>query len=57
MSNDVVQVRYDQLEDIANRFARKAQETAQLQQRILRDAQALQNGGWMGQARRPLATR
>lgn len=48
MSNDVVQVRYDQLEDIANRFARKAQETAQLQQRILRDAQALQNGGWMG---------
>lgn len=48
MSNNVVQARYDQLDDIANRFARKAQEAAQMQQRILRDAQALQNGGWMG---------
>jgi WXG100 family type VII secretion target len=48
MSNDIVQARYDQLDDIANKFARKAQEAAQMQQRILRDAQALQNGGWMG---------
>lgn len=48
MSNEIVQARYDQLDDIANRFARKAQEAAQMQQRILRDAQALQNGGWMG---------
>ncbi len=48
MSAEIVQAKYDDLTTIARRFARQAEVTAQVQRRVERAMNALQNGGWQG---------
>jgi len=48
MTNDIIQAQYDQLEQIAVRFGRQAEATAQMQGRVQQSLRALQAGGWEG---------
>jgi WXG100 family type VII secretion target len=48
MSAEVIQSKYEELENIARRFEQQAQATRALQQRVQRSAGALRNGGWVG---------
>lgn len=48
MGNDIIQAQYDQLEQIAVRFGRQAEATAQTTQRVQQAMRALQAGGWEG---------
>jgi len=48
MSADTIQAKYDQLEMIAKRFGQQVQAQGELQRRVGRNMQALQNGGWQG---------
>ena len=48
MTNDIIQAQYDQLEQIAARFGRQAEATAQMQGRVQQSLRALQAGGWEG---------
>lgn len=48
MGADVIQAQYDQLEQIAVRFGRQAESTAQTTQRMQQSMRALQAGGWEG---------
>lgn len=48
MGADVIQAQYDQLEQIAVRFGRQAEATAQTTQRVQQSMRALQTGGWEG---------
>lgn len=50
MLNDTIQVDYDQLADVANQFEQQAEECIQLTQRLKGPVEALQNGGWEGDA-------
>ena len=45
MTNDILQAQYDQLEQIAARFGRQAEATAQMQGRVQQSLRALQAGG------------
>ena len=48
MSADIIQVQYDQLEQIAVRFGQQAEVAAQTQGRVQQSLRALQSGGWEG---------
>jgi WXG100 family type VII secretion target len=48
MSADVIQTQYDQLEQIAARFGRQAEATAQTTSRVQQSLRGLQAGGWEG---------
>lgn len=48
MGNDTIQAQYDQLEQIAMRFGRHAEATAQTTQRLQQSLRALQAGAWQG---------
>lgn len=48
MSAEVIQTQYDNLQKVADRFARQAGAQRQMQQRLAKAMQALQNGGWQG---------
>ncbi|MEZ4513859.1 MAG: WXG100 family type VII secretion target [Chloroflexota bacterium] len=49
MTADIIQARYDQLDNIANRFGREAENTTALMQQVQRGVDALRQGGWEGQ--------
>ena len=49
MSIDVIQAEYDKLDDIAGRFAKSAESTADMRSRIEQSVQALQSGKWEGE--------
>ena len=48
MTNDIIQVQYDKLQEVAARFGRQAEATAQMQGRVQQSLRALQAGGWEG---------
>ena len=48
MTNDIIQVQYDKLQEVAARFGRQAEATAQMQGRVQQSLRALQTGGWEG---------
>lgn len=48
MTGNVVQVDYDQLEQIAQRLARSAEATSDLDRRLRQAVAALADGGWIG---------
>mgnify|MGYP001286607617 FL=1 len=48
MSNNIIQVQYDTLEQIAVRFGQQAEAAAQTQGRVQQSLRALQSGGWEG---------
>ncbi|MEZ4864328.1 MAG: WXG100 family type VII secretion target [Caldilineaceae bacterium] len=45
---DEIRADYEQLEQIANKFARQAQEIQQMLQRVRGSMDKLENGGWIG---------
>ncbi|MEZ4513857.1 MAG: WXG100 family type VII secretion target [Chloroflexota bacterium] len=49
MTADIIQARYDQLDNIANRFGREAENTTALMQQVQRGVDALRQSGWEGQ--------
>lgn len=48
MSNDIIQVQYDTLKEVARRFGQQAEATAQMQGRVQQSLRTLQSGGWEG---------
>lgn len=48
MSASVVQARYEELEQIAARFAAAAEQQQALQERVTRQVEVLRSGGWQG---------
>jgi len=48
MTNGIILANYEELDEIAKRFARIAEETGQIVQRIRGAAESLENGGWEG---------
>jgi WXG100 family type VII secretion target len=48
MSGDIIQARYEDLDEVARRFVQQSQLTADLRSRVDRAAQALEHGGWEG---------
>lgn len=48
MGNEIIQAQYDQLEQIAVRFGRQAEATAQMTLRVEQSVRSLQAGGWEG---------
>jgi WXG100 family type VII secretion target len=48
MGSEIIQARYDQLEQIAVRFGQQAEAAAQTTQRVQQSMRALQAGGWEG---------
>jgi len=48
MSADIIQVQYDQLEQIAVRFGQQAEAAAETQGRVQQSLRSLQSGGWEG---------
>jgi WXG100 family type VII secretion target len=48
MSAEIIQSKYEELENIARRFGQQAQATRTLQRQVQRNAGALRNGGWTG---------
>lgn len=48
MPVDIIQVQYEQLEDVAARFGRNAECSAAVQQQMQRSMHALRQGGWQG---------
>lgn len=48
MSADILQARYDQLDQVAARFAKAATNSAELQRSITRCVEVLERGGWIG---------
>ena len=48
MSINIIQAEYNKLDDIAGRFAKNAESTADMRSRIKQSVQALQNGRWEG---------
>ncbi|MCB0109825.1 MAG: WXG100 family type VII secretion target, partial [Caldilineaceae bacterium] len=49
MAAEAIQAKYDELDQLANRFGNQARAQSDLQQQVRRAVQALQNGGWEGQ--------
>ncbi|MCA9934555.1 MAG: WXG100 family type VII secretion target [Ardenticatenaceae bacterium] len=49
MANDIIQVNYEDLDEIARRFTQQADDTERLQQQIQGRYSVLENGGWAGQ--------
>jgi WXG100 family type VII secretion target len=45
---DEIRADYDQLEQVANKFAQQAQEIQQMLQKVRGSMQKLENGGWIG---------
>lgn len=56
IANDIIQVDYQKLEDIARLFAQQTEECIQLSQRIKEPLKALQNSGWEGSAAKAFLT-
>ncbi|GAB4448610.1 MAG: hypothetical protein Kow0031_31120 [Anaerolineae bacterium] len=50
MPTDLIQTNYEQCEAIAGRFARQAEQVAQLQSQLQRVLEPLRQGGWEGEA-------
>jgi len=48
MSDQVIQVKYEELAGVAQRLSRSAQSTMQLRNQVTRAAKALEQGGWQG---------
>lgn len=48
MGNDVIQAKYDLLDQLAARFGQQAEAAAQTRQRVQQSMQPLQQGGWQG---------
>ena len=48
MANEIIQADYEQLDQIALRFARQSEATAELGQRLAQAFQPLESGGWLG---------
>ncbi|MBX3010465.1 MAG: WXG100 family type VII secretion target [Caldilineaceae bacterium] len=46
--SDEIRADYDQLEQIATRFSRQAQEVQQMLQQVRNSMGKLENGGWIG---------
>lgn len=49
MSADTIQARYDDLDRVAERFAKASQASVELHARVMRCVEALEHGGWQGQ--------
>jgi WXG100 family type VII secretion target len=48
MGSEIIQAQYDQLEQIAVRFGRQSEATAQMTRRVEQSLRSLQAGGWEG---------
>src|SRR4051812_36388133 len=50
MSTDVIQANYDNLDNLASRFSRRAEVATRLHSRVMRGVKVLEDGAWAGQA-------
>lgn len=48
MAEDIIQVKYDQLEQLASHFGQASEDSLNLLSKTAHQLQALQNGGWQG---------